>query len=62
MIQAPTILKTLKQVARVSVVAVFTASTLALLGATGEGRTASHKSYNKRTSPAQLRLSTMPSR
>ena len=54
MIQAPTILKTLKQVARVSVVAFFTASTLALLGATGEGRTAGHKSNNKRTSSAQL--------
>jgi 3D (Asp-Asp-Asp) domain-containing protein len=54
MIQAPTILKTLKQVARVSVVAVFTASTLALLGATGEGRTAGHKSNNKQTKPAQF--------
>jgi 3D (Asp-Asp-Asp) domain-containing protein len=54
MIQAPTILKSLKQVARVSVVAAFTASTLALIGATGEGRTAGHKSNNKRTSSVQL--------
>jgi 3D (Asp-Asp-Asp) domain-containing protein len=54
MIPAPTILKTLKQVARVSVVAVFTASTLALLGATGEGKTAGHRSNNKRSNPVQL--------
>ena len=53
MIEAPAILKSLKQVARVSVVAVFTASTLALLGATGEGRTASHKSH-KQTAAARL--------
>jgi 3D (Asp-Asp-Asp) domain-containing protein len=54
MVRIPTILKTLKQVARVSVVAVFTASTLALLGATSEGPTASHKSNNKRANPAQV--------
>jgi 3D (Asp-Asp-Asp) domain-containing protein len=47
MFQAPTILKTLKRVARVSFVAVFTASTLALLGATGEGRTAGRKSHKQ---------------
>jgi 3D (Asp-Asp-Asp) domain-containing protein len=54
MIQAPTILKSLKRMARVSVVAVFTASTLALLGATGEGRTAGHRPNNQRTGPVQL--------
>jgi 3D (Asp-Asp-Asp) domain-containing protein len=54
MIQALTNLKTLKQVARVSVVAFFTASTLALLGATGEGRTAGHKSNNKQANTVQL--------
>jgi 3D (Asp-Asp-Asp) domain-containing protein len=44
MIQAPVnSTSLLKRVTRVSIVAAFTASTLALLGATGEGRTAVHK-------------------
>jgi 3D (Asp-Asp-Asp) domain-containing protein len=54
MIRAATNLKTLKQLARASVVAFFTASMVALLGATGEGRATGHQSNNKRTHSAQL--------
>src|SRR4051794_33111968 len=61
MIQAATILTSLKRVARVSVIAVFTASTLALLGATGEGRTTARKITHQAASKQLVSLTTVKS-